>query len=88
MFKAAKIVRFGEGDNGLEAWRTFVRQFDPQNVELHAAQLEHSVTFGTRNVGKQVEDIPTVLDQCRRVLDDYEEATGDVGINAARNIPS
>ena len=48
---------------------------------MHAAQLEHIVTFGTRNVVKQLGDVPTVLDKFRRVLDDYEEATGDCGIN-------
>jgi len=79
--KAAKIVRLAKGDNGLEAWRKLVRKFDPQNAEVHAAQLEHIVTFGTRNVVKQLGDVPTVLDQFRRVLDDYEEATGDCGIN-------
>ena len=43
--KAAKIVRLVKGDNGLEAWRKLVRKFDPQNAEVHAAQLEHIVTF-------------------------------------------
>ena len=39
------------------------------------------MTFGVRHVVKQLGDVPTVLDQFQRVLDDYEEATGDVGIN-------
>ena len=81
--KAAKIVRLVRGENGLEAWRKLVRRFDPQNPEVHAAQLEHLVTFGTRNVVKQLGDVPTVLDQFQRMLDDYEEATGDCGINDA-----
>ena len=38
--KAAKIVRLVKGDNGLQAWRKFVRKLDPQNAEVHAAQLE------------------------------------------------
>ena len=80
--KAAKIVRLVRGENGLEAWRKLVRRLDPQNAEVHAAQLEHLVTFGTRNVVKQLGDVPTVLDQFQRMLDD-EEATGDCGINDA-----
>ena len=79
--KAAKIVRLVTDENGLEAWRKLVRKFDPQNAEVHAAQLEHIVTLGTRNAVKQLGDVPTGLDQFRRVLDDYEEATGDCGIN-------
>ena len=44
--KAAKIVRPVKGDNGLEAWRRLARKFDPQNLEVHAAQLENIVNFG------------------------------------------
>ena len=79
--KAAKIVRLVKGDNGLEAWRRLVRKFDPQNAEVHAAHLEAIVTFGTRNCVKSVEDVPSVLDQFQKLLDDYEEVTGDCGIN-------
>ena len=56
-------------DNGLEAWRKLVRKFDPQNVEVYAAQLEHIVTSGTRNVVKSLGDVPTILKRyraCRR----------------------
>ena len=38
--KASKIVRLVRQENGLEAWRKLVRKFDPQNAEVHAAQLE------------------------------------------------
>ena len=79
--KAAKIILVVKGDNGLEAWRRLVHRFDPQNPEVHAAQLEHIVTFGTMNGVKQLGDVPTVLDQFQRVLHDYEEAAGDVDIN-------
>ena len=79
--KAAKIVRLVKGDNGLEAWRRLTRKLDPQNPDVHAAQLEHIVMFGNRNPVKQLGDVPIVLDQFQRILDDYEEATGDVGIN-------
>ena len=58
-----------------------MRKFDPQNAEVFASRLEQIVTFGTRNAVRQLEDVPTVLDQFRRVLDDYEENTGDVRIN-------
>ena len=51
--KAAKIVRLVKGDNGREARRKLVRKLDPQNAEVHAAQLEHIITFGTRNMVKQ-----------------------------------
>ena len=34
-----------------------------------------------RNVVKSLGDVPTILDQSRRVLDDDEEATGGCGIN-------
>ena len=43
--KASKIVRLVRQENGLEAWRKLVRKFDPQNAEVHTAQLEHIVTF-------------------------------------------
>ena len=79
--KASKIVRLVRNENGLEAWRKLVRKFDPQNAEVHAAQLEAIVSFGMRNTIKSLGDVPTILDQFRRVLDDYEEATGDPGIN-------
>ena len=79
--KAAKIVRLVKDSNGLEAWRRVTRKFDPQSPEVHAAQLEHIVMFGNRNAVKQLGDTPTFLDQFQVVLDDYEEATGDVGIN-------
>ena len=52
--KAAKIVRLVKNVNGLEAWRRLTRKFDPQIPEVHAAQLEQIVTFGTRNVVKQL----------------------------------
>ena len=70
-----------KGDNGLEAWRRLVRKIDPQNAEVFAAQLEQIITFGTRNAVRQLGDVPTVLDQFRRVLDDYEENSGDEGSN-------
>ena len=79
--KAAKVVRHVKNERGLEAWRKFVHKFDPQKAEVYAAQLEHIVTFGTRSVVKSLGDVPTVLDQFRRVLDDYKEATGEVGID-------
>ena len=68
--KASKIIRLVRGENGLEAWRKLVRKFDPQNAEVHAAQLEHIVTYGTRNPVKSLGDVPTALDQFQRVLDD------------------
>ena len=37
--------------------------------------------FGSRNAVKQLGNFSTVLDKFQRVLDDYEEAAGDVGIN-------
>ena len=52
-----------------------------RGAEAHAAQLEHIVSFGMRNAVNNSGDVPTVLDQFQRVLDDYEEATGDPGIN-------
>ena len=61
--------------------RKLVRKFDPQNAEVHSAHLEHLITFGTRKGVKSLGDVPTILDQFRRAFDDYEEATGDVGIN-------
>ena len=79
--KASKIVRLVRNVNGLEAWRKRVRKFDPQSAEVHAAQLEAIVSFGMRSTVKSLGDVPTILDQFRRVLDDYEEATGDPGIN-------
>ena len=79
--KAAKIVRLVKAENGLEAWRRLVKKYDPQNPEVHAAQLENIVNFGHRNLVKSIADVPTVLDQFQRALDDYEEATGDAGIN-------
>ena len=85
--KAAKSVRLVKDDNGLEVWRKLVRKFDPQNAEVYAAQLEHIVTFGTRNVVKREGDVPTVLDQFRRVLDDHEEAAGEVGISRSGGYP-
>ena len=45
------------------------------------SQLENIVSFGMRNAVKSLGDVPTVLDQFRRVLDDYEEATGECSIN-------
>ena len=74
-------MRLVKADNGLEAWRRLVKKFDPQNAEVHAAHLEAIVTFGTRNCVKSVGDVPTVLDQFQRLLDDYEEVTNDTGIN-------
>ena len=56
------------------------RRFDPQNPEVHAAQLEPIIMFGSRNVVKHLGDVPMVLDQFQRIMDDYEENTGDVGI--------
>ena len=79
--EAAKVVRLVKGESGLEAWRRLVRKYNPQNPEVHAAQLEAIVSFGHRNAVRQLGDVPTVLDQFQRVLDDYEEATGDNGIN-------
>ena len=73
--KAAKIVRLVKGNNGLEAWRRLTRRFDPQNPEVHAAQLEQIIMFGSQNTVKHLGDVPTVLDQFQRVMDDYEEAT-------------
>ena len=81
--KAAKIVRLVKHDNGLEAWRRLVRRLDPQNPEVHAAQLEQIITFGSRHAVKSLADVPMVLDQFERVLEDYEEVTGDGGINEA-----
>ena len=83
--KAAMIVRLVKGDNGLEAWGCLVRKFDAQNAEVHAAQLENIVTIGSRNSVKSAGDVPIVLGQFQRVLDDNEEATGDVGINDSTN---
>ena len=37
--------------------------------------------FGSRNAVKQLGNVSTVLDKFQGVLDDYEEAAGDVGIN-------
>ena len=47
--KAAKLVRLVKDNNGLEAWRRLTRRFDPQNPEVHAAQLEQIIMFGSRN---------------------------------------
>ena len=71
------------GENGLEAWRKLVRTFDPQSAEVHAAQLESIVSFGMRNAVKNLGDVPCILDQFRRVVDDYEQSTGDPGINGS-----
>ena len=60
--KAAKIIRLVKGNNGLEAWRRLTRRFDPQNPEVHAAQLEQIIVFGSRNTVKHLGDVPTVLD--------------------------
>ena len=60
--KTAKIIRLVRGEIGLEAWRKLVRLFDPQIAEVHAAQLEHIVTLGFRNVVKLLGDVPTILD--------------------------
>ena len=68
--KAAKIVRLVKGGNGLEAWRRLVRRFDPQNPEVHAAQLERIVTFGARHAVKNIGDVETKLAQFERVLAD------------------
>ena len=57
-----------------------MRKLDPQNAEAHAAQLENIVSFGMRNALKTLGDVPTVLNQFRLVLADYEEATGDPGV--------
>ena len=81
--KAPKIVRLVRGDNGFDVWNRLVHRFDPQNPEVHAAQVEHIVTFGSRNVVKHLGDVPMVLDHFQMVVDDYEEGTGDVGINDA-----
>ena len=61
--------------------RHLVRKFDPQNAEVHAAHLQLIVTFGSRNCVKSAGNVSAVLDQFQRLLDDYEEAAGDVGIN-------
>ena len=53
----------------------------PKNAEVHAAQLGNIVSFGIRTAFKSLGDVPTVLDQFRRVLDDYDEVTGECGIN-------
>ena len=79
--KASEIIRLIRGENGLEDWTKFVRKFDPQNFEVDPTQLELIVHFGMRNAVKSLGDISTILDQFRRVLDDYEEATGGPGIN-------
>ena len=42
--KAAKIIRLVKGNQGLEAWRSLVRRFDPQSREVHAPQLQHIAT--------------------------------------------
>ena len=74
-------MRLVKDENRFEAWRKLVRKLDPQNAEVHAAQLEQIVTFGIRNLVKNLGDFSSVLDQFRKVLDDYEEATGIVGVN-------
>ena len=53
--KASKIVRLVRQENGLEAWRIFVRKFDPQNAEVHAAQIDEIVSFGMRHAVKSLE---------------------------------
>ena len=58
-----------------------MRKFDFKSAEVHVAHLEHIVTFGTRNMVKQVGDVLTVLDQFQRLLHDYEEPTGECGIS-------
>ena len=65
-----------------------MRKLDPQNAEVFAAQLEHIVTLGTRNAVKQLGDVPAVLNQFQRMLDDYGEVTCDCGINDSTNKPS
>ena len=66
--KAAKIVRIVKANNGLEAFRRLTRKFDPQNPGVHAAQLEHIVMFGNRNVVKHLGNVSTVLDQFQPVF--------------------
>ena len=58
-----------------------MRKFDPQNAEVHAAHFESIVIFGTRTCVKSLGDVPIVLGRFQRILNDYEEAIGDVGIN-------
>ena len=81
--KAAKIVRLVKKDNGMEAWRRLIKKYDPQNPEVHTLQLEHIITYGSKSEAKSLADVPTALDVFDRILDDYEEATGDVAINDA-----
>ena len=68
--KAAKIIRLVGDDNGIEAWRRLMRRFKPQNAEVHAAQLQNIIMFGSEHRVKNVCDVPMVLDQFERVLDD------------------
>ena len=79
--KAAKIIRLVKSDNGLEAWRRLVRIFNPQNPEVHTLKLENIITYGSKHKVRSVADVPTVLDSFERILDDYEEATGQEAVN-------
>ena len=81
--KASTIVRLVKGDNGLEAWRRLVRKFDPQNPEVHQATLSNIITYGVKYKTEKIGEVPTVLDKFERVLDDYEEATGEPAVNDA-----
>lgn len=79
--KAARIVRLVKNQNGLEAWRRLTKRFDPQNPAVHAADLEAFITFGAKNVVKSTSEVEAKLNKFERALDDYEEATGECGIN-------
>ena len=79
--KAARIVRLVKNQNGLEAWRRLSRRFDPQNPAVHAADLEAIITFGSKNAVKSTADVEAKLNKFERALEDYEEATGECGIN-------
>ena len=74
-------MRLVKGQNGLEAWRRLARRFDPQNPAVHAADLEAIITFGAKSKVKSTSKVEGKLNKFERTLEDYEEATGDCGIN-------
>ena len=80
---AARIVRSVPKGNGLEAWRRLVKKFDPQNPEVHAAKLQGLITYGVTHKAKSISEVPFILNEFERALEEYTEATGTEGINEA-----
>ena len=45
--------------------------------------MSNIITYGVKYKTENIGDVPTVLDKFGRVLDDYEEATGEPAVNDA-----